>query len=188
MKRIAAAVVMAVIVGSIGLSAYAENKAQGSNGINPSQSPSVYVEIDDDVRGDVWKEVLISAEEAKKRALAAQPGTIREIELEWEHGYLLYKVEIKTLTHKVDVYVDAKTGETWKENDPQHMKKMVKISLEEAKKIALSKASGTVVKAKLDEDDGQYIYEVEIRTDKWAEVEMEISATTGAVLDMDWDD
>lgn len=179
MKRIVTAVFIAAIVGSIGFTAQAENKIQGS---------SVYLEIDDDVRGDVWNEVLISTEEAKKRALAAQPGTIREIELEWEHGFLLYKVEIRTLMHTVDVYVDAKTGETWKENDPQHMKKVVKISLEEAKKIALSKVNGTIVKAKLDEDDGQYIYEVKMRTDKWAEVEMEISATTGAVLDMDWDD
>jgi len=38
------------------------------------------------------------------------------------------------------------------------------------------------------ENDGQYLYEVEIRTDKWQEVDIEISATTGEVLDVDWDD
>lgn len=47
---------------------------------------------------------------------------------------------------------------------------------------------GTIVKTKLDEDDGQYIYEIELRTDDWQEMDMEISATTGAVLDVDWDD
>ncbi|MED1951406.1 PepSY domain-containing protein [Brevibacillus centrosporus] len=188
MKKIAAAAVMAVIVGSIGFSAQAENKVQGNSGGVQPQSPTVYLEVDDDIRADVWKQVKISTEEAKKRALAAQPGTIREIELEWEHGLLLYKVEIKTLAKKVDIYVDATTGETWRENDPLHMKKVVKISLDEAKKIALNKVLGTIVKAKLDEDDGQYIYEVEMRTNKWAEVEMDISATTGAILDVDWDD
>lgn len=103
-------------------------------------------------------------------------------------GTLYYKFEIKTTNRKVDVYVDAMTGEAWRENDPERMKQRVKISLEEAKKIALNQVKGTIVKAKLDEDDGQYLYEVEMRTDQWREVEFEISATTGDVLDVDWDD
>ncbi|CAM3346490.1 hypothetical protein EDM52_14620 [Brevibacillus invocatus] len=104
---------------------------------------------------------------------------------ETERGTLYYKFETN---RSVDVYVDAMTGEAWRENDPERMKQRVKISLEEAKKIALNQVKGTIVKAKLDEDDGQYLYEVEMRTDQWREVEFEISATTGDVLDVDWDD
>jgi len=56
------------------------------------------------------------------------------------------------------------------------------------KKIALAQVNGSIKKIKLDEDEGQYIYEVEVRTDRGQEVELEISATSGDILDMEWDD
>lgn len=64
----------------------------------------------------------------------------------------------------------------------------MKITVEEAKKIALSKVNGSIKKIKLDEDDGYYIYEVEVRTGNRQEAEMDISATTGEILSMEWDD
>lgn len=189
MKKVLATVMMtALIAGSISLTAIAEDKSDGNKSTQQQMNRPVYLEIDDDIPADVLKTVRISQEEAKKLALGVQPGTIREMELETERGTLYYKIEIKTTNRKVDVYVDAMTGEAWRENDPERMKQKVKISLEEAKKIALNQVKGTIVKAKLDEDDGQYLYEVEMRTDQWREVEFEISATTGDVLDVDWDD
>lgn len=187
-KGLATVMMTALIAGSISLTAIAEDKSDGNKSTQQHLNRPAYLEIDDDLPADVLKTVKISLDEAKKLALGVQPGTIWEMELETERGTLYYKIEIKTSMGKADVYVDAMTGEAWRENDPERMKQKVKINIEEAKKIALSQVKGTIVKAKLDEDDGQYMYEVEIRTDQWREVEFEISATTGAVLDVDWDD
>lgn len=188
MKKAVATMMVALLAVGVSLTANAENAGHLNTSPQISQNHPVYLEIDDDLRGDILQTVSISQEEAQKLALGVQPGTIREMELEMERGTLYYKIEMKNGYRKIDVYVDAMTGEAWRENDPERMKQKVKISLEEAKKLALNQVQGTITKAKLDEDDGQYLYEVEIRTDKWQEVDIEISATTGEVLDVDWDD
>lgn len=59
-----------------------------------------------------------------------------------------------------------------------------------AREIAQGRAPGAqVVKCKLDWDDGQYVYEIELREGR-TEYECEINAATGAVLkwDVDYDD
>ena len=44
-----------------------------------------------------------------------------------------------------------------------------------------------MVEIELDEDDGFIKYEVELRTDR-GEAEVEIDASTGNVLNVEWDD
>lgn len=66
------------------------------------------------------------------------------------------------------------------------------IGVERAKSIALSHAgltSGqvTFVKAKLEFDDGRWVYEVEFYTGGYQEYDYEIDARTGAVLSYDYD-
>lgn len=64
------------------------------------------------------------------------------------------------------------------------------IGTEKAESIALEKAPGaTVVKCKLDREDGRMVYEVEAR-DGWLEYEFEIDAATGSILkyDAEYDD
>ena len=64
------------------------------------------------------------------------------------------------------------------------------IGTEKAKSIALEKAPGaTVVKCKLDREDGRMVYEVEAR-DGWLEYEFEIDAATGSIMkyDAEYDD
>lgn len=60
-----------------------------------------------------------------------------------------------------------------------------------AKEIALAKApaGATVVKCKLDRDDGRYVYEIEMRSG-YTEYECDINAVTGVIIDwdVDWDD
>ena len=59
-----------------------------------------------------------------------------------------------------------------------------------AREIAQARApSAQIVKCKLDRDDGQYVYEIELREGR-TEYECEINAATGAVLkwDVDYDD
>ena len=58
------------------------------------------------------------------------------------------------------------------------------ISREEAIKIAKETHNGTVQETELDEDDGQYIFEVEFEDDD-QEVEVEIDAKTGEVLNVE---
>lgn len=184
MKMIKAAVAGVILVGGIGATAAAKETEQRL----PVVQQHVYVDVDDDLTPEQLKEVRITASEAQKLALTAQPGWIKELSLEAEHGTLLYQAEIISNGREIDVYVDALTGEAWREHDPARQQKLVKITEAQARAIALNQVKGTVSKVELDEDDGQYIYEIELRTDKHGEVDIEISATTGAVLDVDWDD
>ena len=186
MKKMVSTLVGVILVGGLSASAFAQYQQVGG-GQQKTASP-VYLEIDDDIHGDWSKQVRITSEKAQKLALGIQPGVIKEWKLDLAGNSLVYKAEIRSNWQEIDVYVDAVTGEAWSEHDPERMKQKVKISAEQAKKIALAQVNGSIKKIKLDEDEGQYIYEVEVRTDRGQEAELEISATSGDILDMEWDD
>ncbi|MCD7749331.1 MAG: PepSY domain-containing protein [Oscillospiraceae bacterium] len=66
------------------------------------------------------------------------------------------------------------------------------ITADEAKAIALADAGltegeVTIVKCKLDYDNGQQVYDVEFYTAAYDEYDYEISAATGAIVDFDFD-
>ncbi|MCC8356344.1 MAG: PepSY domain-containing protein [Oscillospiraceae bacterium] len=66
------------------------------------------------------------------------------------------------------------------------------ITADEAKAIALADAGltegeVTIVKCKLDYDNGQQVYDVEFYTAAYDEYDYEISAATGAIVDFDYD-
>ncbi|MFC8686737.1 PepSY domain-containing protein [Brevibacillus porteri] len=195
MKKVVMTMVGALIVGSLSVTAFAHSNQYYS--VPQKNTSTVYLQIDDDVKHNWAKLVRITPEKALKKVQDAQSGVITEWKLDDEDGFLVYKAEIKNNHQEFDVYVDAMTGEVWHtvdhddhddDNDDQWNKQQVKISVEQAKKIALGKVSGTIKSIKLDEDDNHYVYEVEVKTAKGQEVDLEISATTGAVLDVDWDD
>ncbi|MDC0760218.1 PepSY domain-containing protein [Brevibacillus sp. AG] len=198
MKKVVMTMVGALIVGSLSVTAFANSNQYYS--VPQKNTSTVYLQIDDDVKHNWAKLVRITPEKALKKVREAQSGVITEWKLDDEDGFLVYKAEIKNKHQEFDVYVDAMTGEVWQtvdhdddddhddDNDDQWNKQQVKISVEQAKKIALAKVSGTIKSIKLDEDDNHYVYEVEVKTAKGQEVDLEISATTGAVLDVDWDD
>ena len=177
----------AIVVGSLGASAMAKTYQHNPQ---PTQQPTSfnYLHVDDDVPFGWEKQIRITSEQAQKLALGVQPGVIKDWKLDRAGKTLVYKAEIFHNYREIDVYVDAVTGKVWRENDPVRKQKTVKITVEEAKKIALSKVNGSIKKIKLDEDDGYYIYEVEVRTGNRQEAEMDISATTGEILSMEWDD
>ncbi|MGF9908290.1 PepSY domain-containing protein [Brevibacillus porteri] len=198
MKKVVMTMVGALIVGSLSVSAFAHSNQYYS--VPQKNTSTVYLQIDDDVKHNWAKLVHITPEKALKKVRDAQSGVITEWKLDEEDGFLVYKAEIKNKHQEIDVYVDAMTGELWQtvdhdddddhddDNDDQWNKQQVKISVEQAKKIALAKVNGNIKSIKLDEDDNHYVYEVEVKTAKGQEVDLEISATTGAVLDVDWDD
>ena len=59
---------------------------------------------------------------------------------------------------------------------------LAKISLEEAKQIALRATPGVVKEAELEMENGFLVYEVEIRDEAGVEHELLIDAGTGAIL------
>lgn len=56
-------------------------------------------------------ETDLTLDQVSEIALAAQPGTIEEIELEMEDGIAVFEVEIETPTGEVEVLIDATNGE-----------------------------------------------------------------------------
>ena len=61
------------------------------------------------------------------------------------------------------------------------------ISQADATAIAEKAVNGKVVEIEKDEDDDLIKYEVELKTDR-GEAEVEIDASTGKLLDVEWDD
>ncbi|TQK74587.1 putative membrane protein YkoI [Brevibacillus sp. AG162] len=198
MKKVVMTMVGALIVGSLSVTAFAHSNQYYN--VPQKNTSTVYLQIDDDVKHNWAKLVGITPEKALKKVRDVQTGIITEWKLDEEDGFLVYKAEIKNKHQEIDVYVDAMTGELWQtvdhdddddhddDNDDHWKNQQVKISVEQAKKIALAKVKGNIKSIKLDEDDNHYVYEVEVKTAKGQEVDLEISATTGAVLDVDWDD
>lgn len=161
-------------------------------------------------------EPSISDKEVEKLVTAQYPGTITELELEKENRRLVYEIEIESDGVEYDLKVDADTGEILKmekdfrdvddEDDRNDISEEVVVAGEEKVKapnekttkdtfigenkaieIALAKFPGKVEDVELDEDDGRYIYEIEIENND-RDAEFEIDAKTGKILEMKIDD
>ncbi|MED4730617.1 PepSY domain-containing protein [Aneurinibacillus migulanus] len=133
-------------------------------------------------------EVTLSTEEAKQIAKKQLSGNIEQVELERENGRLVYKVEFEKYGDDDDVYVDAQTGKILSNSDIRPAHDTVKISKAQAKEIALRQVKGTVTEIDLDRDDREPVYEVEIATANGHEANVDVSATTGQIVRVEWDD
>lgn len=135
----------------------------------------------------------LSLKEVREIALSNYDGHIEDIELEHDDGLTYYEVEIEKGNTEYELKIDAYTGEilhveTDGDNDDRNTNTSGNfISAEEAKKIATQKFGGKVVEIELDEDDGRYEYEIELRTSQ-GEVELTIDAVTGNIFDVEIDD
>lgn len=139
---------------------------------------------------------MISQSKCKKLAKKKVPGgTILSIVRKHDDGIDEYKLKMKKSNKKYELKYHARTGKllayeweiTSKTTNNSHNGY---IGIEKAKQIALSKVpGGTVVKVKLDKDDGIAVYEVEI-IKGYYEYEIEIDARTGEILkiEKDYDD
>lgn len=127
--------------------------------------------------------------------------------LDWEDGRAVYDVEFCALTDEYDYEIDALTGAIvkkeqelkdydWSGHDDYRIDRrgdsqtapVGLLSEEEAKAIALKKLPGAVVvKCELDEDDGRWEYELELRLGG-AEYECKLDAKTGEILKWEKDD
>lgn len=137
--------------------------------------------------------VIISLDDASKIAHEQVPNaTIIEIELDSDDGQRYYEIEMHTDDQEVEIEIDAYTGKVimieYERLEGSRKGNSEIISMDEAKQISLAKEpSAKIVGAKLDRDDGKYYYEIEMETSKY-EIEIEIDALTGKIIDLDYDD
>ncbi|MBO3142739.1 PepSY domain-containing protein [Dermatophilus congolensis] len=67
------------------------------------------------------------------------------------------------------------------------LQKLAKISLDQARKIAVKAVPGKVVKAELDEEDGWVVYKVEVRSSQGVETDVIVDAGNGRILAQETD-
>lgn len=171
-----------LILGGLGAGAYAMTDKQ------PLQSVSA-------------NSTTISEEQAKEIALEqTNGGNITKMSVDTDDRTKKYEFDIVNGEFEYDVDIDFNSGKVVEfdqerldsdddddRNDGISIEE-AKLSLEEAKKLALKEQAGTIVETELDRDDNQLRYEIEIHTDDNHEVNVDIDAMNGNVLNVEWDD
>lgn len=146
----------------------------------------------------------IGVDKAKSIALSdaginSADAVFLKARLDRDDGRMEYEVEFYSGSKEYDYDIDALTGEIrsrdWElddfdlyDDDRTQVSVNNVITAEQAKAIAKAKApsTATVVKCELDEDDGRWVYELELR-DGRTEYECDINAVTGVILDWEVD-
>ncbi len=165
-----------------------------------------YIFAQSDIMTSAENAPTITAEQAKKIALNQYDGNIIDFEYDRDDLVPHYEIEIKNDNEKIDLYIDAVSGEvTVKEREVLNKNTNAQvnntnttnststqdqtttiITEQEAIAIAQKKAQGTVTKVELDEDDNILIYEIDIKNGQ-TEYDFEIHATTGKILKYEMD-
>lgn len=138
---------------------------------------------------NLTKGTLITAEQAKQIALdRAGGGEIYKFELDHKHGRNVYEIDLVNAETRYEVDVDAQTGTVigYKEKPVSQvsfkLSDAVKMSLEQAKELAVNKVGGgSVLKAELDYEHGRPVYEVEVIKAN-IRYEFEIDAQTAEIV------
>jgi len=157
-------------------------------------------------QGDPRAGDYIGVDRAKQLALAdagVDAGAARILKacLDWENGAAVYEVEFCALNSEYDYELDAVTGKVlskeleldnfdWAGHDDRHnghgssgAASAGLISEARAREIALARLpGGRVTKCELDNDDGVWVYELELRGSDSYEYECELSAADGTFL------
>lgn len=179
MKVITTVLASAVLVGGLGASAYAMTDQSKSND----------------------KKQTTTIEEAKAKDIALQKtdgGDITNIQLAVDDGVKQYEVDITKGNKEYDVDIDSSSGkiiefdeeqkddEDEKEEELQNVSPA--ISLDQAIKIALKSAKGTVNETDLDQENNRLVYEIEIDTADKREATVSVDAKNGGVISVEIDD
>jgi uncharacterized membrane protein YkoI len=123
-------------------------------------------------------------------ALARMSGDIIKVEFKQERETPIYEIEIAGKDKTMEYECDANTGKITEEEqevdsiDHALFKAKAKISLEQAKAIALKAHPGDIVEMEFEiESNGNASYEFDILQADGKEVKMEIDAATGAIVE-----
>ncbi|MDY3025819.1 MAG: PepSY domain-containing protein [Candidatus Faecivicinus sp.] len=126
--------------------------------------------------------------------LSASDVTFTKSKLDREDGVLVYEIEFVTSSAEYEYEINAASGkivekkvESHKTAQGNQSSSSAYIGVDQAKRIALKHAGlsdATFTKAKLENDDGNRVYEIEFRKDG-VEYEYEIDAVTGSILEYD---
>ena len=128
----------------------------------------------------------------KKAKKKVKNATALRMVLEYDDGRAEYKVHLRKGNKNYTLVYDGKSGKLleyeWKITVSKSASSNNKdVGLEQAKSIAKKKAPGaTIIKAKLDNDDGVQVYEIEMVKGIY-EYEVKIDAKTGKVLEFETD-
>jgi len=123
-----------------------------------------------------------------KAALKKHPGEVLSVEAEIEKGRgAIYEFDIKGADGKEwEVECEAKSGKVYEEEvdvdaSNDEFKSKAKVTLEDAKKAALAKFAGEVISIEYELENGNPVYEFDIKTASGKEMEVEVDAVTGKV-------
>jgi uncharacterized membrane protein YkoI len=151
----------------------------------------------------------ITKEQAINIALQHVKGQEHGTELENEDGAVVYAVEVKNNQGKLyDVKVDAQSGSVVKidkndqdrnegeysdkeTNDEQEGEKAddsVKVTKEEASKIALNQVNGDITEIDVEKEGNEVVYSVTIQNKQGQKQEVKIDAESGKVIKVEADD
>ena len=139
---------------------------------------------------------VISRDAISQTILSKAEGTgavIAELKLERDDGRVQYEGEMYDSSYEYEFELDAYTGTIikWEKEAFRGTSQSsdAVIGEEEAQNIALAKtgSQATVIKCRLERDDGRLTYELELRDSRY-EYDVEIDAYTGTILSWDMDD
>lgn len=150
----------------------------------------------------------ITLDAAKNAALSDAGVSASDIrytksELEREHGMWIYEIEFYTDTHEYEYEINAATGSVYSKSveacsnsgghhdEPHHSNNTNLIGAAEARSACLHHAGCTAdqvtfSKVELCSEDGLTVYEIEFHKDD-DKYEYTIDATTGDILEYEWD-
>ncbi|MFD1428607.1 putative membrane protein YkoI [Kroppenstedtia sanguinis] len=140
-------------------------------------------------------EQKLSEQEVMKIAKDEFDGKVTEVELKYKGETPVYEVELIKAGTEAEIKVDSNSGKILKketetkETDnaalPEEDVFKPGITMKQAEKIALHEAGekGQIKEIKLEKEDGQLIYEVEIQSGT-QETEIEMDAQSGKVLEV----
>lgn len=175
-----------------------ESTNESASKVNPTKEQNAVTVPGITHSGTASEKAYIPRDKALEIALSAVGLTKAqltkcEVELDFEHGKMVYDVEMKVGFKEYDVEIDAVTGAVLEKKFPQNIASdnltdsSKFISKEEAQNIALkaagiSAANAKQIKTELDRSDsGNYKYEVDFKYGIY-EYEYEIDAVSGKIL------
>lgn len=135
----------------------------------------------------------LSEDRVSQMIIEKYGGTIKNVSPDQEN----YKLTLEKDHIKYDITVNRRTGEVLsfvkqttpvsnqpnkpEKMEPQKKKVNTPITKEKAKELASKKVKGTITSIKVDEEDGQLVYQVDIKQTKTQKAEVVINAYSGKI-------